>query len=305
MRFPGKLSPQIAACAVNSGVSGRTRQLVAKEKNFITMLEQPVHQLDHLLQVALQAAAAGASEILRFQDVFKVSNKGRNDLVTDADVASQAAIHNILTTEFPDHLFVGEESGAAKHADEAKESDKIAWVVDPIDGTANYVHGLPGFAVSIAAIYRHEPLVGVVYDPLSRDCFTAIRGRGAKLNEKPIKTSGCTAIDHAMIACSFPPNVRRDSLEVIHFLNVLENCQSMRRLGSAALNLCYVGAGRLDGYWATCVNAWDVAAGFLVAMEAGGVIKGVDGEPTSIWNPRFVAAASEPLYRQISELLQS
>lgn len=260
--------------------------------------------LDHYLTIALRAAEAGAAEVMKFQDVFKVSSKGRNDLVTDADVASQVAIQGVLMSEFPDHLFVGEESGAALQAADAKASSQIAWVVDPIDGTANYVHGLPGFAVSIAAIQHGQPLVGVVLDPIARETFTAIHGRGAALNGRTLATSGCQSIEHAMIACSFPPNVRRESEDVQRFLDVLEKCQSMRRLGSAALNLCYVGAGRLDGYWATCVNAWDVAAGFLVATEAGGTVRALDGSPADLWNPRFIATASDALFRDLSALLQ-
>ena len=260
---------------------------------------------EHFLATALKAADAGAREIMRYRKSFKVSVKGRNDLVTNADVASQQAIQQIISSTFPDHLFVGEELGASHEAELAKIADGYVWIVDPLDGTANYVHGLQGYAVSIALCQQGIPLVGVVLDPVSGERFHAVRGCGAFLGEQKLTHSGCGSIADAMIACSFPPAVKRNSPDVIRFGFVLEKAQSMRRLGSAALNLCYVASGRLDAYWATCVNAWDIAAGFLIVNEAGGSIRNLDGGDADLWNPKFIAAASESLNYQIAETIRA
>ncbi len=176
-------------------------------------------------------------------------------------------------------------------------------MVDPIDGTANYVHGLQGFAVSIAVVQNGIPIVGVILDPVAQETFTAVIDGGARVNGNLLKASGCNELSEAMIACSFPPNTKHDSVDVRRFGQVLERCQSIRRLGSAALNLCYVAAGRLDGYWATCVNAWDVAAGFLIAKEAGAVILNLQGKPVDIWEPKFIAAASLPLHQELAGII--
>jgi myo-inositol-1(or 4)-monophosphatase len=242
------------------------------------------------------------------QDRIQVRSKGRNDLVTEADMASQQAIRDILLGHFPDHEFVGEETeDGTEHRDlsagEVSEDSRFRWIVDPLDGTVNYVHHLPNYAVSVALERSGEPLVGVVYDPVSGECYRAARGRGADLNGVPLSVSGCRQANEALVAISLAPDVPRGSVEVERFLAILFSCQSIRRLGSAALNLCYVAAGRLDGYVAGCVKAWDVAAGMLIASEAGGQISGMKAEPWDIRSGHLVCAATATLHSELLAIL--
>ncbi len=257
---------------------------------------------------AAESAARSAGKIL--VDMLHTAiakEKSRKDLVTDADVAAQKLILGMLIGQFPDHRFIGEEGEAGI---DGTVSDRIpdgewCWVVDPIDGTANYVHRLPNFAVSIALVRDGQSHVGVVYDPMADEMFSAVLHQGARLNGKPIHASDCQAIEQALIAASFPPNVQRDSFEVKQFIEVLVHAQSIRRLGSAALNLCFVGCGRLDGYWAGKVHSWDIAAGILIATEAGACLTARDGTPFSLSKGDLTVAASAPLHRQLVACLQS
>jgi myo-inositol-1(or 4)-monophosphatase len=216
---------------------------------------------------------------MEWRDRFTAREKSPRDLVTEADVASQVAIQKMLAQEFPSHLFVGEEecSGAGGVASHENFSSEYRWIVDPLDGTANYVHGMPSWAVSIALARRDELLVGTVFDPILDECFSAVRGGGAFLNGRPLHSSGCQHLGQAMIAASFSANIPRGSPEIRRFVEMLHECQSIRRLGSCALNLCYVAAGRLDGYWASAVKSWDAAAGVLIVEEAGGCISNMRG----------------------------
>ncbi len=177
------------------------------------------------------------------------------------------------------------------------------WVVDPLDGTVNYVHRLQSFAVSIALYARGKMRLGVIYDPTTDELFTAIDGSGAKCNGQPLGVSDCVSIDEALIACSFPAGVRGSDPEVGRFVRVLERCRSLRRLGSCALNMCYVAAGRLDAYWATNVSAWDSAAGTVIAREAGAVLTAYDGSDFDDWNPKFAVSATNPLHQTMVSLL--
>lgn len=244
-------------------------------------------------------AAQIAGDILRnYQSKFTMREKGRRDLVTDADEAAQQAIERFLKSKFPDHAFLGEES-AADVRQAAIESGKLLWVVDPLDGTANYVHGLRMFAVSIALVQADRVLVGVVYDPIAGEMFTATADGPALNNGRPIQSSDCRQLEYAMIAASFPAGVRRDDPEVEQFLRVLEDCQSLRRLGSAALNLCYVAKGCLDGYWASSVQTWDIAAGVLIAERAGAHCLDVSGEAFRLWQPKPLVTATRELQGEL------
>src|SRR5688572_1007548 len=201
------------------------------------------------LDVCLEAAHV-AGEILRqWQGRFQTKEKGPKDLVTEADLAAQEAIRGILLTAFPDHDFLGEEDAADRKskglAPIPQRRSDFRWIVDPLDGTTNYVHGLPGFAVSIALPQADNIILGVIYDPLSQDTFVALRGQPPTLNGQPLATSGCTQADQALISVSFSPHVTRDSPEIARFIEAVLACQSVRRMGSAALNLAYVAAGRL------------------------------------------------------------
>ncbi|WP_417730239.1 inositol monophosphatase family protein [Rosistilla oblonga] len=268
-------------------------------------MEQRLDMNDNYLKVARLAAAAGAEILLSYQGRFSVREKAPRDLVTEADVAAQQAIQKILLSNFPDHGFVGEEEGHDQVSAEmlADPNHPPIWIVDPLDGTVNYVHQLQSFAVSIAMYHRGELQLGVVHDPVTKEIFWAQRGGGAFLNDCPIQCSQTDRLDQALLACSFSAGVRHDSGELDRFAAALDQAQAVRRLGSAALNLCYVAAGRLDGYWATCVKPWDVAAGAVIVSEAQGEILSLAGEKFDIWDPRFVATATKSLNDQLRRCL--
>lgn len=251
------------------------------------------------LTVCLEAAQRAGQELLDWQDRFVAREKGPRDLVSQADLAAQEAIRDCILKSFPDHDFLSEEDAADRKAKGLPQIDQrrseYRWVVDPLDGTTNYIHHMPGYAVSIALQKGNEIVLGVVYDPLSKETFVAERGKGATLNGRPLKTSGCTALDKALVAVSFSAHVPRDSPEIRRFVEVLLATQSVRRLGSAALNLCYVAAGRLDAYFATSVAIWDIAAGLLIAEEAGGKYSALDGSEVVLERPELIAAASPEL----------
>jgi len=259
----------------------------------------PPAMADSFLDVCLQAAKRGGEALLDWQDRFEAREKGPKDLVSQADLAAQEAIRECILNSFPDHDFLSEEDAAERKSKglppiDTRHSD-FRWIVDPLDGTTNYVHHLPGYAVSIALQRGARIELGVVYDPLAEECFVAERGKGARLNGKLLKTSGCRDLERALVAVSFSPHVGRDSAEIKRFVEILLASQSVRRMGSAALNLCYVGAGRLDGYLATSVSIWDVAAGLLIAEEAGGSTGGLAGLPVNLDQPELVAAANQQL----------
>ena len=175
---------------------------------------------------------------------------------------------------------------------------------DPLDGTANYVHGMENYAVSIALRRGRDICLGVVYDPRRDEMYAASRGAGATLNGRPLRVSQVTRLAAAMLAASFSPRVAPDSPEITRFVQVLQRCQTLRRVGSAALNLGYVAAGCMDGYWSTSVKAWDVAAGVLLVREAGGLVTAIDGDEFDLCRPDFIAAANGTLHRQLLEALQ-
>lgn len=254
------------------------------------------------MDVAVEAAVVAGKILNEMLETATVHEKAPKDLVTDADVASQAAIESRIHTAFPDHHFVGEETGRSIH-ENSFANDSWTWVVDPLDGTTNYVHRLPNYAVSIALLHGADPVVGVVYDPVANELFQATRGMGAKRNGQVIRASRCDDLEKAMVAASFPPKLERDSKEIAQFIEVLLQSQSIRRLGSAALNLCYVSCGRLDAYWANQLKAWDIAAGTLIATESGAVLSGIHQESFHIARGEILVAASHSLLVQMRNCL--
>ncbi len=258
------------------------------------------------LQLAIQAAKAGAVELMSRRENFVVSEKAPKDLVTDADLASQKAIRDVLQYAYPDYAFVGEEEGETSPPDCIRQGQPDAppcWVVDPLDGTVNYVHRLQTFAVSIGLYAKGKMCLGVIYDPVSDELFAAVDGQGATVNGRTMKSSRCRDLSQALVACSFPAGVKKDAPEVTRFVNVLEHCRSLRRLGSCALNMCYVADGRLDAYWATNVSAWDSAAGTVIARESGATLTAYDGSEMDDWKPRFCVACTPEVHRSIIDLL--
>lgn len=270
--------------------------------------QQPVadSELDELQEVISTAARAGGAELIRLFGKTSVTEKGPRDLVTEADVASQTVIQKTIQQRFPDHLFVGEETTSQSESTLAdiKTSDQFCWVCDPLDGTTNYAHGMHGFAVSIAVLKQGELIAGAIFHPTVDDYFAAAIGRDATLNGKKISVTDCQTLSQSLVAASFAADAQSGSSESQRFLNMLDQCQAVRRLGSAALNLCFVADSRLDGYWATSVKTWDIAAGFLIARQAGAIITHIDGSEVDIWNPQFVAAATPSLHREMLESLK-
>lgn len=257
-------------------------------------------ELETYSTASREAARRGGQVLLKWMGKTTTQEKGFRDLVTQADLESQQVIQEFLNSEFPDHRFIGEE--ATDEPQEPSHSD-LCWIVDPLDGTTNYVHGLRSFAVSIALYHRTTPLVGTVLDPVLDECYWAARGQGAKLNGDSIHASGCKELGKSLFVFSFPRGMTRTNPEVVRFLNMLENVGSIRRLGSAALNLCYVACGRADGYWATSLSQWDVAAGWLIAREAGAVVADFRGHEIDLERPFFCTAATADLLKQATPLL--
>jgi len=239
---------------------------------------------------------------MRFRDSFETREKAPMDLVTDADFASQQAIHDAIQAAFPDHHFLGEENLDLPLMQ--NENSDFTWIVDPLDGTLNYVHGLQSFSVSVALQYCGKIIASAVYDPWLQEMYSADSQSVATLNGLPINSSECTALDKALGVISLPTALHPNSPELQDFLKLLFAARSIRRLGSAALNLCYVAAGRIDFYWATTLKSWDIAGGQLILEQAGGQLSDTDGSPFDLENPRLLAASTAELSRQTLQALQ-
>jgi myo-inositol-1(or 4)-monophosphatase len=215
------------------------------------------------------AAAYRSAEILRsrFGKLSDIRKKGAIDLVTEADIASEQCIIETIRATYPDHSILAEESGVDQGV-----SDHL-WLIDPLDGTTNFAHQLPVYAVSIAFAVDGEPVVGVVLNPVSGELFTAAAGSGALLNGRTVAVSEVNSLSDSLLVTGFPYDVREIPGPVMERLEkFLLASQSVRRLGSAALDLCYVACGRFEGYWEQHLKPWDIAAGALIAREAGGAV---------------------------------
>ncbi len=258
--------------------------------------------LHPMLNIAVKAARAAGAIINRASldlDVLKVGSKGPNDFVSEVDQAAEQAIIETLLEAYPGHGILAEESGrqhGAKHSD-------FVWIIDPLDGTTNFLHGFPVYAVSIALAHRGTVQQAVVYDPTRNDLFYASRGRGAFLNDKRLRVSKRTRIAEALIGTGFPfrkgDNFKR---YVKMFEEVMQNCAGLRRPGAAALDLCYVAAGWYDAFFETGLNPWDVAAGSLIITEAGGLIGNFTGEADYLYQ-REVVAGTPKVYGQLVQIL--
>jgi myo-inositol-1(or 4)-monophosphatase len=256
--------------------------------------------VDNFLQVCENAVRAGGRVVQDWAGRFDVRKKGPADLVTQADLASQEVVRKTVLGAFPDHCLLGEES----EPDALKPGRaEYRWIVDPLDGTTNYVHGVPHYCVSLALERNGHLLVGAVHDPVLDECFTAVDGRGAWLNGQPIHASGVSAISEALAAVGFPYNVQLDAPDLRLFQKMLPRCQAIRRTGSSALNLCYLAAGRFDLYWSYSTHVWDVAAGVLIVREAGGVVTSPDGGEFVLDDASFLAAATPELHARLREVV--
>lgn len=248
------------------------------------------------------AARAAGRVLTEWRGKFQVREKGRADLVTDADLAAQKVIEEILSGDFPDFEFLGEEGPAGVSR---STGSRFCWIVDPLDGTTNYVHGLPNYSVSIGLAEAGTIIAGVVYDPVFDRCFKAEKGQGAYLNDERINVSSAKSLDEALIAASFAASIQKGSPEIEDFVNVLTQSRGIRRLGSAALNLAYVASGCLDGYWAGSNKPWDVAAGVILVQEAGGVVQGYDNQPFDVFRPKIVATGTSHLQAALQAQISS
>ena len=237
--------------------------------------------------------ARQAGDILRtsFGQLLHVDHKGVIDLVSEADRRSEQFLLSYIHQHFPDDRIMAEESGEL-----AGTSDRV-WYIDPLDGTVNYVHGLPIYSVSIAYAEGSELRLGVVYDPMRDECFSAEIGVGAWLNGQPIHPSHTPDLDHALLVTGFPYDIRTNpDNNLDHYTHFALHSQGVRRLGSAALDLCYVACGRFDGFWELRLNPWDVAAGGLIAREAAATITSLAGEDDFISPPQSVLAANPHIH---------
>ena len=260
--------------------------------------------LEEAMTVGTDAAQAAGKILCEMLETATVREKAPKDLVTDADVAAQHCIERRIKTAFPNHRFLGEESAFSSDRSNLSTEDWL-WVVDPLDGTVNYVHRMPNFAVSIALMKQGKVVLGIVFDPVASELYAAILGHGATINGSTLQCSNCASLDKALVAASFPPQIQRGSIEIAQFVEVLVRSQSVRRLGSAALNLCYVAQGRLDAYWANALKVWDIAAGSLIATEAGAALTKHDGSPFDPWDGELLATGSKTLGQELSTCLQS
>ncbi len=237
------------------------------------------------LSVAERACLEAGKVALKFLDSgFEVRHKGKFDLVTDADIECEKRIKKIISSEFPTHAFLGEEEG--------KEGNSSSvWVIDPIDGTTNYAHGVEFFAHSVALVKDGQLVCGSVYDPVRKKLYSAYSGKGATLNNRKISVSKISDLKDALIVTGFPynePELERKTLNAIHALR--GNCQDLRRFGSASLDFCFVAQGVCDVFFEYSLRPWDVAAAMLVVREAGGKVSDINGAEAAIDSGHFLAS---------------
>jgi myo-inositol-1(or 4)-monophosphatase len=258
--------------------------------------------LHPMLNTAIKAARTAGAIINRASldlERVQVNAKAPNDFVTEVDHAAEAAIIETLLTAYPGHGILAEESGTARGA----RDSEFVWIIDPLDGTTNFIHGLPTYAVSIGLAFRNQIQQAVVYDPARNDLFFASKGRGAFLNDKRLRVSKRTRMADALIGTGFP---FRKGDDLAHYLTVLEkvmkSCAGVRRPGAAALDLCYVAAGWYDAFFETGLSPWDVAAGSLIVTEAGGLVGNFTGEAEFL-HQREVVAGSPKIYGQLVQML--
>ncbi len=256
--------------------------------------------LEAIRRVGVAAAYKGADVLLsKFGRLERIRKKGKNDLVTEADTGAERAVIETIRRAFPGHGFLAEESGQKNGG-----TDGDHWIIDPLDGTTNYAHRVGIFSISLAFARQGEVLVGIVFDPVREELFTAVRGGGARLNGRPIRTSETDKVAESLLVTGFPYNISEKFAPVMErFSNCLRAAQGMRRLGSAALDLCYVASGRFEGFWESFLKPWDTAAGVLILREAGGQVTDYEGNP---YGGRFeepLLATNGKIHREMVALM--
>jgi myo-inositol-1(or 4)-monophosphatase len=241
--------------------------------------------MNSFLDVAVETAReAGAILLAEFDRPVKISYKGEVDIVTQADKRAEESIVSRLRSHFPKHAIVAEEGGGS-------ESDSpFRWHVDPLDGTTNFAHGYPCFAVSLGLEEAGEPIVGVVYQPVSGELFTAVKGEGAYLNQKKIEVSRIESLATSLLATGFPSVKRAQNSNIHYYWDFTLRSHGVRRDGSAAMDLAAVACGRFEGFWEFGLHTWDAAAGILLVREAGGVVTQFDGRPYRLGDREMMAS---------------
>ena len=254
-----------------------------------------MHQYREFIEATAREAGALLRE--RIDDRHTVHYKGEINLVTEADRLSETLIVERIRGSFPDHGILAEESP------EMAKSSGFRWIIDPLDGTTNYAHGYPVFCVSIALEVEGEIRFGAVYNPMLDELFTAEKGAGAFLNGRPLKVSRTAELSRSLLATGFPYDIREDRNNNINYFEAMAlNAQAVRRAGAAALDLAYLAAGRYDGFWELKLMPWDMAAGWLLVEEAGGVVTDLRGNPFGLRSPHILAS-NGLIHAEMSRLL--
>ena len=261
-------------------------------------MSTPSPLLTEILATAVEAAHLGGKVLQDWVGRFSVSEKSRANLVTEADHASQELIHQTIVARFSDHGFLGEEGLCHE-----SETSDYRWVIDPLDGTSNYVHGFPYYAVSIGVEKGGELVAGVIFDPNRDETFAATLGGGATVNGQPISTSGETDLAATMAMASLPVGGDEHDPAIQRFLKSLKHLQTVQRSGSAALNLACVACGRIDAFWSSSLKPWDVAAGVLIVQEAGGAVTNLEGGRIDIMVSDILATSSRKIGKELTDIL--
>jgi myo-inositol-1(or 4)-monophosphatase len=239
-----------------------------------------------LLNIAVSAARAAGNQIMRHVDrvdTLQVTRKARNDFVSEVDRNAEREIISIIRKAYPQHAVLGEEFGQ-------DGDNEVVWIIDPLDGTTNFLHRFPHFAVSIGVQVRGKLEHGVIYAPCTQDLYTASRGSGAQLNSRKIRVSGAKDMDSALIGTGVPIRAKNLDAYLPMLRTVVETTAGVRRAGSAALDLAYVAAGRLDAFWELGLKPWDIAAGLVLVQEAGGIVSEIYGAPDPLETGHVLAA---------------
>jgi myo-inositol-1(or 4)-monophosphatase len=258
--------------------------------------------MNALLQTAIDAAQKAGTVLKEgFGTDYTISSKSQiHDLVTEYDHKSEAIIIETIRSSFPDHQILTEESG--HHASDGD----ITWIIDPLDGTVNFAHGIPFFCVSIAAIQGTDILCGVIYSPMTEEMFIAEKEKGATINGKPCKVTQQTSLPSAFLVTGFPYSVKENPLHCIdHFAHIVGMGIPIRRLGSAALDLAYVAVGRFDGFWEVALQPWDMAAGALLVKEAGGIVIDYSGNDLNVMKSSSIIAGNIDIVKALRNEIDS
>ena len=254
--------------------------------------------VEHAKRVGIAAAYSGAKVLTaHFGNISQIGRKGAFDLVTEADTESEKQIIKTIREAFPDHAILAEESGTRK------ENSEYQWIIDPLDGTTNYTHQLPIFTIAIALALHDKIVFGLVLNPIDGELFSALAGRGAELNGKSVKTSSTASVHDSLLATGFPYNFGEIIEPAMKRFSVCQDAsQGVRRLGSAALDICYVACGRFDGFWEQNLKLWDMAAGALIAAEAGAIVTDFSNRPFSI-NQKEILVTNGHIHQEMLSLL--